>query len=150
MYEHKTFAIQGTYRSIAAQKGVLTSRIRVANDTITMANVGTAPSAAAVDDLHRIKSKMAETFDKIEDLYALLFEHDPDNLQAHENSLANENVRFRDIRAAVNTALQRSRPAVQAQPGDAATTTRTPPARVDDSLKPFELTKEHSPMVMRS
>ena len=150
MSSYEEFDVDACKRSIRTQKGHLSRRIKAAEKAIAAA--GTPPEKAAVKDLENEKRKIEETFSQIEQLYTELLDYstiEADTV-AYGEALTFESDRKDDILTLINTkiyaATTQERP--QAHQSRHTNTQHQDKAKAINDLKPFILTKDHSPAEM--
>ena len=135
-------------RRLGGLKTGLSSRIRAANNAISVANSRNPPTEAAVEELKNWQSKIRESAERIEAVYTHLMEMDQeDKVDVHLAGLDEENQRANSILHAINTALQRV-------PSGSTTSESNRPqeqntVRANEALKPFVLSLDHTPAEMR-
>ena len=135
-------------------KAGLTARIRAATNALSVANARTPPSDAAVEELHNWQGKIRESIANIEEVYTELMERDTDEkYNTHVTALETETNRANQTLHEINQALQRSsggRGERQGQDDRGNGQNNQRRVKANDALKPFTLTRDHTPAEMRS
>ena len=140
-------------RRIAANKGVLTQKINLSRNVISLANSTTPPTASAVSELEACREAVKTALDRLQCLYVTLMEYDvEDHLTRNEQSMGVENSRALEILNQIAAAIQRG---AQRQPSRNSASSQTsdqvrPRVKANDALKPFILTRDHTPVEMRT
>ena len=143
-------------KRLGGLKAGLTARIKAATNALSVANARTPPSDSAVEELHTWQGRIRESIAKIEEAYTDLMERDTEEkYDTHVTALETETNRASQILHEINQALQRSsrgRKERQGQRQDDQESEQNSQRRVkaNDALKPFTLTRDHTPAEMRS
>ena len=124
-------------------KGHLTRVINRAEDVTQRAD--TNPYSYIDKEIKEISDLLDKRLSSVEESYAAVQQQDPDNVQTYERELDAESARHLRAKNRLLAALGR----LQGRPLPAAATTTTLLTPTNEVLKPFVLTKDHTPSELR-